>query len=446
MADLVDGLGGIAGFGENHLEPNDDESSVAIDITGIFPGGLNFFGTVYEALYLNNNGNITFESPLSTFTPFGIIESTRPIIAAYFADVDTRGDEAELSPTPGGTSQGTDLVWYDFDTQNGVFTVTWDDVGVYSSDLATRNAFQLQLVDRGGGDFDIVFRYEEVEWTVGSASGDTDARIGYSAGDQRNYSELAASGNRAALLGLPDAPGLGSPTRGVVVYEVRGGVVQNPDEDDTPAGGHGIIDDPDDPDDDGGVPPDEDVEGEVVAGTRADDVLTGTYGNDTIGGGAGRDAIHGGAGDDVIKGGRDSDGIDAGAGDDLVRGNAGDDRIVGDTGDDTLLGGNGDDTLIGRGGDDLIRGGLGDDVIIGGRGRDVVTGEAGADTFVLYAAEGQSRILDFEVDVDLIGLDNGLTFADLSFDGDRILAGEEVLAVLVGVDTAALSASDFTVL
>ena len=70
MADLVDGLGGIAGFGENHLEPNDDESSVAIDITGIFPGGLNFFGTVYEALYLNNNGNITFESPLSTFTPF----------------------------------------------------------------------------------------------------------------------------------------------------------------------------------------------------------------------------------------------------------------------------------------------------------------------------------------------------------------------------------------
>ncbi len=457
MADLVRELGGPAGFGENALPPNDDQSSPAVDITSVFPDGLNFFGTSYQSLFINNNGNITFESPIGTFTPFGITDATFPIIAAFFADVDTRGDETGLAPTPGGTSQGTDTVWYDLDPTTGTFTVTWDDVGVFSADLSMRNAFQLQLVDSGDGDFDIIYRYEEIEWTVGSASAGEDARIGYSAGDGENVSELSASGDRAALLGLPESEGINSSESGEVSYRVRAGVVEPIEEEPTPAGGFGVIEDPDEAPTvgDGGTNGDGDtievpdtpaVAGERVIGTGESDTLLGSAGDDTIGGAAGDDAINAGGGDDVVKGGAGSDGIDGGAGNDIIRGNAGTDRIIGGTGDDTLLGGTQDDTLIGRGGDELIRGGLGDDLIFGGRGRDVVAGDAGADVFVLTTAEGQSRIIDFEVHVDSFALDGGLTFADLTLAGNEILAGEDVLAVVLGVDTAGLTAEDFTLL
>jgi hypothetical protein len=67
--DLINGLGGPEGFGENTLFRNDDGSSSAIGITSVFGNGLNFFGHTYTALYLNNNGNITFIGPLGTFTP-----------------------------------------------------------------------------------------------------------------------------------------------------------------------------------------------------------------------------------------------------------------------------------------------------------------------------------------------------------------------------------------
>ena len=51
--------------------------------------------------------------------------------------------------------------------------MTWDDVGYYSSQTDKLNAFQLILDDRGNGNFDITFRYEDINWTTGSASGGT---------------------------------------------------------------------------------------------------------------------------------------------------------------------------------------------------------------------------------------------------------------------------------
>src|SRR5205085_1403248 len=50
----------------------------------------NFFGTDYQSLYVNNNGNVTFDSQLSDYTPFDLSSSGLAIIAPFFADVDTR--------------------------------------------------------------------------------------------------------------------------------------------------------------------------------------------------------------------------------------------------------------------------------------------------------------------------------------------------------------------
>src|SRR5688572_26714868 len=89
---LMNNLGGMAGFGENSLPPNDDGSTGFLDLSSIFPSGLNFFGTTYTGLYLNNNGNVSFADASGQFTPSALTANTgNPVIAPFFADVYTQG-------------------------------------------------------------------------------------------------------------------------------------------------------------------------------------------------------------------------------------------------------------------------------------------------------------------------------------------------------------------
>ncbi len=206
---LINGLGGTTGFGENFLFRNDDESTSLIEISSIFESGLNFFGNNYTDLYINNNGNITFTSSLYNFIPFGITESLIPIIAAFFADVDTRS--GELTPSPGGVSTGSNLLYWDFDTANDRMIITWDDVGAYDY-LTVPNAFQMVLTDLGNGDFSIEFRYEEVEWLLGDASDNEVARAGYSSGNGVDYFELPQSGTEE-MANLENTSNIGDPGR-----------------------------------------------------------------------------------------------------------------------------------------------------------------------------------------------------------------------------------------
>ncbi|GAB1544710.1 hypothetical protein NUACC21_73860 [Scytonema sp. NUACC21] len=188
---LIDGLGGLAGFGENILDRNDDSSTGFIDITSVFDVGLNFFGTVYNGFYINNNGNITFNAPSNTYTPFAITGNTGiPIIAPFFTDIDTRADA--VTSSVGGNSTGSNLVYWDLDPANNTVTITWDDVGQFSYGT-TPNAFQLRLRDTGGGNFTIEFRYEDIQWYGGNA------RAGFSAANGTNFFELSDSGTDKML-------------------------------------------------------------------------------------------------------------------------------------------------------------------------------------------------------------------------------------------------------
>ena len=229
---LTNGLGGAAGFGENALAANDDGSTAFLDLSTVFSGGLDFFGTNYTGLYLNNNGNVTFNSSQSTFTPFVMTGATaNPIIAPFFADVDTRG--GATTATPGGNSTGSNLAYWDLDTVGGVFTATWDDVGYFGSHIDLLNGFQLALIDQGNGDFDIEFRYEVLNWTTGDASGGvgglggTIARSGWSSGNGSDFAEISASGDQADMLNLNNTSNVG--VAGLYRFEVRNGVITNND-------------------------------------------------------------------------------------------------------------------------------------------------------------------------------------------------------------------------
>lgn len=215
----------------NQLATTDDGNSVNVDLTGIFgAAGLNFFGSSYTSVWVNNNGNVTFGQSLSTYTPGGLTNAAGiPIIAPFWADVDTRGG-TNLPPTPGGNSTGANRVFYDVDVANGIFTVTWDDVGYYSSATDKLNAFQLQFIKRGDeGNFDIVFRYENINWTTGNASGGagglggTVARAGWNNG-AGTFFELPQSGNQGEILDLPATDG-NTGVDGLWVFHVIDGLI-----------------------------------------------------------------------------------------------------------------------------------------------------------------------------------------------------------------------------
>ena len=125
-----------------------------------------------------------------------------------------------------------------------------------------------------------------------------------------------------------------------------------------------------------------------------------------------------------------------------INGSNGKDDLIGTDNPDLISGGNGRDTLSGLDGDDTLNGGRGQDLLIGGSGDDILNGGRGKDTFVIASGQGTDIIEDFGN--DLIGLADGLSFDDLTFSGNDILLGEEVLATLIDVDVTTLSAADFT--
>jgi Ca2+-binding RTX toxin-like protein len=138
-------------------------------------------------------------------------------------------------------------------------------------------------------------------------------------------------------------------------------------------------------------------------------------------------------------------GTDSDDGTSLLRGTDSDDRIFGLEGDDRMRGRDGNDILFGGPGDEKrMRGDDGDDTLIGGAGNDVLFGDDGSDTFVLAVGKGTDTIRDFELaENDKIGLAGGLELGQLTFDDDKILFGNEILAEVSGIDTSSLTSFDF---
>src|SRR5438128_2699062 len=71
----------LPGCDAQSLPANDDGSSSAVPI-GF---DLNFFGTTYSQLYVNNNGNVTFDAPLDAFTPDSLLSTNHVIVAPFWA-------------------------------------------------------------------------------------------------------------------------------------------------------------------------------------------------------------------------------------------------------------------------------------------------------------------------------------------------------------------------
>ncbi len=158
-----------SGFDQQILDRNDDNS------TGIVPMGffINYFGSSNATLYVNNNGNVTFDGPQSTYTPSALSSLKSGIIAPYWADVDTRNTASDV------VKYGTNMV-----DGHVAFGVDWVNVGYYQSRADKLLSCQLVIIDRSDnapGDFDMEFNYSKVQWETGEASNGVNGLGGYSA-------------------------------------------------------------------------------------------------------------------------------------------------------------------------------------------------------------------------------------------------------------------------
>jgi gliding motility-associated-like protein len=169
------------------MAPNDDGSTGLLAIPFTFC----LYGTNHTNLYINNNGNISFGSPYSTFSSFPFPDPSFIMVAPFWGDVDTRG---------------TGTVYYKI-TPTAMY-VNWEAVGYYSSYTDKVNTFQLIITD--GTDpilpagNNIAFCYGDMQWTTGDASGGggtgfggVPSTVGVNKGDGINYIQI----------GRFDAPG-----------------------------------------------------------------------------------------------------------------------------------------------------------------------------------------------------------------------------------------------
>lgn len=157
---------------------NDDGYTNLISL----PFSFCFYGSSINAVYINNNGNISFGLPYETFTSNPFPDPDFSMVAPFWGDVDTRNLQSEL-------------VYYKLTST--YLIVQWDSVGYYNSWADKRNTFQLIITD--GSDpivpdgNNVSFCYKDMQWTTGDASGGTNgfggtpATVGANKGDGINY-------------------------------------------------------------------------------------------------------------------------------------------------------------------------------------------------------------------------------------------------------------------
>lgn len=137
------------------LQGCDDCSSPAVTI----PFNFCLYGSSYNVIYINNNGNISFGNSYGTFTPQVFPNANFIMVAPFWADIDTRG--------------GLGQVRYKV-TPTALY-VNWENVGYFSMQGDKRNTFSVILTNGNdsvvGIGNNVGFCYQDMQWTTGSASG-----------------------------------------------------------------------------------------------------------------------------------------------------------------------------------------------------------------------------------------------------------------------------------
>lgn len=140
----------------NTLNLQDDASSSLISLPFTFC----FYGQSDNSLYINANGNVTFNSPLGTYSPPPLPSNGQAIIGAFWADVDMNG----------GTIGN---IRYKI-TSTAIY-INWVNVGYFNDHGDKRNTFSIILTNGNdpiiGTGNNVAFCYKDMQWTSGDVTG-----------------------------------------------------------------------------------------------------------------------------------------------------------------------------------------------------------------------------------------------------------------------------------
>lgn len=143
---------------------------------------VNWFGTSYSSIYINNNGGFVFNDGGGGFSAYRGVDlqtATRPYVLPLFTDIDTRYTDGVVTFGP----------LDDADPSAG-FCINWIDVGEYGGSEEDYS-FQMIMTNQGGGRIDLEFNYDRV--SVPTNVSNTTFEVGYTAGNQTDYRVLADS-------------------------------------------------------------------------------------------------------------------------------------------------------------------------------------------------------------------------------------------------------------
>jgi len=161
---------------------NDDASSIQINL----PFTFSYYGVPRTSVFINNNGNISFNTPYSTYTANPFPDPSYNMIAPFWADVDTR----DFSQTLGSA------VYYKLTPT--AMIVKWENVGYFDLHFDKLNTFQLIITD--GTDTllpagkNVGFCYGDMQWTTGDITGGggfgSPATVGVNQGNGADYFQV----------------------------------------------------------------------------------------------------------------------------------------------------------------------------------------------------------------------------------------------------------------
>jgi hypothetical protein len=160
---------------------NDDGFTDPISL----PFSFDLYGSTFTEVFINNNGNISFGQGFPTFTSTGFPVTGFPMVAPFWADVDTRPLESGLTY---------------YKVEDHRFTVIWDSVGYFNEHGDSLNTFELIITDGTdslvGIGSNVCFSYGDMQWTTGDASGGvggfggTPATVGVNRGDGIDFIQI----------------------------------------------------------------------------------------------------------------------------------------------------------------------------------------------------------------------------------------------------------------
>lgn len=173
---------------------------------------VNFYGTLYDTLFINENGTVTFGAGSGATATTNLLNFGTPVIAAFLADVDA--------------AQSL-LINYGWNSLSDQFAITF---AVSNANGDGPNVFQLLFTDDSGltgtdGDFTLEMNYDRILWDNGGAT------TGFSNGAGEGY-VFPGAGESGAYFGetlddfepeaslCPVATGLACGAFGLTAFDV----------------------------------------------------------------------------------------------------------------------------------------------------------------------------------------------------------------------------------